>query len=147
MEVYHSESEQETLRIGKDLGKRIEPPLLILLYGELGAGKTVLARGLAEGLGMPDTSRVRSPSFTLVNEYPARCGTIYHLDLYRLENLRDLYSIDIEDILASHAVVIIEWAEKLKLAPPERTVSIRIFPGPGVSSRRIEVEDIDSALS
>ena len=138
MQVYFSHSEEETLRIGKEIGRQLEPPLAILLYGELGAGKTVLTRGLAEGLGVADSSVVRSPSFTLVNEYPCPQGTLYHVDLYRLEGPRDLHSIGIEEILASPLVVIVEWAEKL-LLEPEKGMKIRISLETAPNKRRLEV--------
>jgi len=72
MEVNYSNSEEETLRIGQAIGKRLQPPRVVLLYGELGSGKTVFTRGLAGGLGVDDPTAVRSPSFTLVNEYPTK---------------------------------------------------------------------------
>ena len=85
------------------------------LAGPYLSGKTVLTRGLCEGLGIDEGITVHSPTFTLINEYPAGDGTIYHIDLYRLETMRDLYSIGIEDILDSdNAVMIVEWAEKLQ---------------------------------
>lgn len=139
MQVYYSGSEEETRRIGREIGSRIEPPLTILLYGELGAGKTVLARGLAEGLGIPDSSAVHSPSFTLVNQYHCRFGTLYHVDLYRLEGWRDLQSIGIEEIIAEPSIVIVEWAEKL-LLQPQRRLTIRIFTDQNPSARRLEIE-------
>jgi tRNA threonylcarbamoyl adenosine modification protein YjeE len=79
----HSHSSEETHRIGIEIGKNLQIPGVVLLRGTLGMGKTTLARGIAEGLGLADTSRVCSPSFTLVNIYQGRCP-IYHVDLYRL---------------------------------------------------------------
>ncbi len=111
-----------------------------MLYGELGSGKTVLVRGLADGLGVTDPSLVRSPSYTLVNEYPTENSTIYHLDFYRLDGLRDLYSIGLEEILASHAIVIIEWAEKL-LLEVEKPLSVRIQVDPKRGVRQFEIEE------
>jgi tRNA threonylcarbamoyladenosine biosynthesis protein TsaE len=79
--------------------------------GDLGAGKTTLTRGIAQGLGLADTSLVNSPSFTLVNVYQGICP-IYHVDLYRLEGARDLYSIGLDDFMGSEGVTIIEWSER-----------------------------------
>lgn len=138
MLVYHSESELETLCIGKKIGKRLDPPVTVLLYGELGSGKTVLTRGLAEGLGVRNPIIVRSPTFTLVNEYPCQLGTLYHVDLYRLDSLHDLYSIGIEEILTSPGVVVVEWAEKL-LVQPENTLTVRISSEKNPDKRRLEV--------
>lgn len=140
MRVYYSESERETLLIGQEIGKQLHPPLTVLLYGELGAGKTVLTRGLAQGLGIEDPLTVRSPTFTLVNEYPCELGILYHVDLYRLDSLRDLYSIGIEEILTRRAVVIVEWAEKL-LVEAENTMTVRILTQVEPNRRRLEVQE------
>lgn len=141
MQLRHSNSAEETLRIGEEIGKQIEPPRVIMLYGELGSGKTVLTCGLARGLAVADPSQVRSPSFTLVNEYPASKGRVYHIDLFRLEGLRDLRSIDIEEILSSPSVVIVEWAEKL-LLQPKNPVTVRISVEPRTARRRFEIEHL-----
>jgi tRNA threonylcarbamoyladenosine biosynthesis protein TsaE len=138
MEIEYSNSEQETLQIGEKIGRELHPPQVILLYGELGSGKTVLVRGLAQGLGVQDPNAVHSPSFTLVNEYVGKEGTIYHLDFFRLEGLRDLYSLGLEEILGSHSIVIIEWAEKL-LLEAENPVKIRIFLNSKADTRRFEI--------
>ncbi len=138
MEIEYSNSEQETLRIGEKIGRKLHPPQVILLYGELGSGKTVLARGLAQGLGVQDPTAVHSPSFTLVNQYIGKEGTIYHLDFFRLEGLRDLYSLGLEEILGSPSIVIIEWAEKL-LLEAENPMKIRIFLNSKADTRRFEI--------
>ena len=137
--IHRSSSEAETARIGECIGGRLHPPCLILLHGELGAGKTTLTRALALGLGVEDPSLVHSPSFTLVNQYPSREGPIYHVDLYRLEGLSDLYSIGIEEILSQEAVVIVEWAEKLTLEV-QPAVVIHIQVNAVSEERRIEVD-------
>jgi tRNA threonylcarbamoyladenosine biosynthesis protein TsaE len=136
--IFETHSEEETLQVGAGIGRDIKPPKVVLLFGGLGAGKTVMVRGLAQGLGMDHPHLVHSPTFTLVNEYPAPFGTIYHVDLYRLEGPRDLYSIGIEDILAADAVILFEWAEKLPFNL-EDALRIRISPGPTPTSRLIEV--------
>ncbi len=138
-ETHHSRSEAETLCIGELIGRRLSPPCLILLHGELGAGKTTLTRALALGLGLEDTSIVHSPSFTLVNQYPTKGETIYHVDLYRLEGLSDLYSIGMEEILSQEAFIIVEWAEKLAL-DVERAVAIHILVDPISEERCIQVD-------
>ena len=138
-EVHRSRSEAETLHIGELIGRRLHSPCLVLLHGELGAGKTTLTRALALGLGVEDISIVHSPSFTLVNQYPAKDETIYHVDLYRLEGLSDLYSIGMEEILSREAVIIVEWAEKLTFEV-ERAVTIQIVVDPISEERRIQVD-------
>jgi tRNA threonylcarbamoyladenosine biosynthesis protein TsaE len=136
--TFETYGEEDTLQLGVRIGREIEPPKVVLLFGALGAGKTVMVRGLAEGLGMARPELVHSPTFTLVNEYPAPFGTIYHVDLYRLEGARDLYSIGIEDILAADAVVIFEWAERLPFQL-EEALHIRITTGAVPTTRRIAV--------
>lgn len=137
-ESYWSRSEEETEAFGRRLAQGLEPPLVILLEGELGSGKTVLTRGLAAGFGLEDPSLVHSPTFTLVNQYPGRAGILYHIDLYRLDTLKDLYSIGLEEILASDGVVIIEWGEKLSLEV-SNPLRIRIRPGEKPEERLIDV--------
>ncbi|MBI4444379.1 MAG: tRNA (adenosine(37)-N6)-threonylcarbamoyltransferase complex ATPase subunit type 1 TsaE [Acidobacteria bacterium] len=137
--LFNSASEEETLRLGRELGRTIKPPLAVLLYGELGAGKTVLARGIAEGLEVFDPALVRSPTFTLVNEYPSKSGVIYHIDLYRLETERDFSSIGLDELLGKDAVVMVEWPEKLKVLPPIRT-EIYLEKGQDPGSRTIRID-------
>ena len=110
--MVRSSSSDETRRIGVEIGKTIPVPGVVLLRGALGMGKTTLTRGIAEGLGLTDTNRVCSPSFTLVNIYRGRCP-IYHVDLYRLSGARDLYSIGIDDFIGKDGVTIVEWSERL----------------------------------
>lgn len=107
-----SRSPEETERIGSQLAAQIAVPGVILLRGDLGSGKTTLTRGIARGLGLKDSAEVNSPSFTLVNIYQGNCP-IYHVDLYRLQNDRDLYSIGIDDFLGQDGVTIVEWSERL----------------------------------
>lgn len=109
---YISSSPEETQRIGFEIAQSLVIPAVVLLYGDLGTGKTTLTRGIAEGLGLEDLSLVSSPSYTLVNVYQARCP-IYHVDLYRLEGERDLYSTGIDDFAGSEGVTVIEWSERL----------------------------------
>ncbi len=111
-----SHSEEETRRIGSELGKLVQAGDLILLTGELGTGKTCLAQGLARGLGIVEPTP--SPSFVLVREYQGR-HTLYHLDFYRLEE-KEIEEMGLEDYLSRKGVCVVEWAERgLKLLPPE----------------------------
>ena len=130
-------SEEETYNFAKDLAKRISIPAHILLYGELGAGKTLFAKGLADGFGVEDVDEVSSPTFTLINQYPGRVR-VYHIDLYRIET-GSLEGLGLEEIFDDpNAAVIVEWAERLgAFATPG---AVRVFLSyVDDRSRRIEV--------
>jgi tRNA threonylcarbamoyladenosine biosynthesis protein TsaE len=107
-----SNSPEETVKIGIELGRSLPVPGVVLLRGNLGTGKTTLTRGIAQGLGLEDPSLVNSPSFTLINVYQGTCP-IYHVDLYRLHGARDLYSIGLDDFFGKEGVTIVEWSERL----------------------------------
>jgi len=121
-----SRSPEETELLGKKLARGLPVPSVVLLRGALGTGKTTLARGIALGLGLTDGSLVNSPSFTLVNIYQGRCR-VYHVDLYRLEGGRDLYSIGLDEFFGRDGVTIVEWSERL--------------PYPAVAAVEIELAD------
>ena len=107
-----STSGQQTLDVARDLAKSLAMPAHVLLYGDLGAGKTMFAKGLAEGFGVIDVDEVSSPTFTLINQYSGRVK-IYHIDLYRIETGR-LEGLGLEEIFDDpNAAVIVEWAERL----------------------------------
>lgn len=131
-------SEEETLDLGRGLGRALKGGELLLLEGDLGLGKTVFARGIATALGVaPD--EVSSPSFTLVHEYKGGRVPLFHLDLYRLEmHDDDLGALGIEEILAAGGVVLVEWGEKLPPFLKRGGTTIR-FHDVGEDSRRIEI--------
>jgi tRNA threonylcarbamoyladenosine biosynthesis protein TsaE len=110
--IVRSRSPEDTQNLGIRLGSTLSIPAVVLLCGSLGTGKTTLARGLAQGLGLQNPASVHSPSFTLVNIYQGRCP-IYHVDLYRLGGERELSSIGLEDFVGSEGVTIVEWGERL----------------------------------
>jgi tRNA threonylcarbamoyladenosine biosynthesis protein TsaE len=119
----------ETIAVGRALAGYLNDGDVVLLHGDLGAGKTMLAKGIAAGLGVSDV--VSSPSFTLVNEYDtgpaAAVSRLYHLDLYRLHDEGDLASIGFDDLVASTAgVVLVEWPERAATVLPERFLLIEI---------------------
>jgi tRNA threonylcarbamoyladenosine biosynthesis protein TsaE len=115
-----SKSPEETQEIGMKLARFLPIPGVVLLRGALGMGKTTLTRGIAQGLGLADPGLVNSPSFTLVNIYHGICP-IYHVDLYRLQGDRDLYSIGLDDFLGKEGVTIVEWSERLSFPFPNAT--------------------------
>ena len=122
--VYTSHSEDDTRNLGRSLGECIEPGICVLLYGDLGAGKTVLVRGVGEALGI---SGVRSPSFTLINEYESDSGilvNVIHSDLYRLD---DAGALGLEEFLVSEdSVLFVEWPERWKNPPVNNVLKVYI---------------------
>jgi tRNA threonylcarbamoyladenosine biosynthesis protein TsaE len=132
-----SRSEEETFRIGRKLAESLSVPAHILLFGDLGAGKTALTRGIATGFGLKDPDDVSSPTFTLINEYRGRVK-IYHIDLYRIETGR-LDGLGLDEIFENaNAAVIVEWAERLGTFPAPGAVEVFLeYVDEG--SRRIEV--------
>lgn len=110
--TFETSSEAETSRFGACLGRYIEEPITILLEGDLGAGKSVVARALARGLGVPDEIPITSPTFTLMNQYSARLD-LYHFDLYRLADAEELVEIGFDDFAHNRGVALVEWPERL----------------------------------
>ena len=132
-----SHSEQETFTTAKTLAESLSLPAHILLYGELGAGKTAFARGLCAGFRIDDPEEVSSPTFTLVNQYHGKIH-LYHIDLYRIEP-GAVYSLGLDDIFDDpDAAVIVEWAERLGPAEPPGAVKV-FLEYLTDDSRRIEV--------
>ena len=136
-----SRSFQETFDFAKSLGESLTEPAIFFLEGNLGAGKTVFAKGLICGLGQSDPDDVPSPSFTLINEYDLRLKA-YHIDLYRLETREDLRSLDLEEIFSQPAVVLVEWAEKLGNPDLAGIVKVKI-EDLGQDERRIEIGPVN----
>jgi tRNA threonylcarbamoyladenosine biosynthesis protein TsaE len=124
MEILSS-SPEETKKIGVAIGRLLTAGDIVCLYGDLGSGKTCLAQGIIKGLDVGDDKYLRSPTFTLINQYKGRIP-VCHLDLYRLDNLGEIENIGIEEHFSGDEVVIIEWAEKLERLLPERRIDINI---------------------
>ncbi len=117
MKRWTTESEEQTRALGASLGPRLVPDGVLLLAGDLGAGKTVLTQGVATGLGI-DPREVVSPSFTLIREYEGAAGILVHIDLYRLE-ADDVSSLALDELLAGPGIKVVEWAERLPFVIPE----------------------------
>ena len=135
--LFISSGPEETRRIGARVGARLKPGAVLALRGELGAGKTCFVQGLAEGLGIVPPARVSSPSFVIINEYPARIP-LFHFDLYRLPDGTELVELGWEDYLERGGVIAIEWAERMAALLPEDRIDIEIEVT-GEKSRRITV--------
>jgi tRNA threonylcarbamoyladenosine biosynthesis protein TsaE len=130
-------SAEETTRWGREFAKTLKPPVLVLLSGDLGTGKTTLTKGIVAGLGATNEDEVTSPTFTLVHVYGG-ANKVYHGDLYRIESFHDFETLGMEDIFAKPAVVIIEWSERFPLPSPWPQVRIRL-EHLGDDARRISV--------
>lgn len=124
-EEFKSASENETFELAKRLAESFQGQEVVFLTGELGAGKTVFAKGIASGLGLEDVNQVCSPSFMLVNIYQAKYP-IYHIDLYRLRKNSEIEDLGWEDYL-DRGVIIVEWAEKLKMDVEAIRISIEVL--------------------
>jgi tRNA threonylcarbamoyladenosine biosynthesis protein TsaE len=115
---YESKSSAATVAIGRKLAELLTPPRLMILRGDLGAGKTTLVKGIASALGAAEADEVTSPTFTLVHEYAGSLNgkpvRLLHLDLYRLDAERQLDSLGLDDMQTPDAVILIEWGEKFK---------------------------------
>jgi len=135
-----SRSPEETVEKGRELATKLRPPVVVLLSGELGAGKTTLAKGIVSGLGAGREEEVTSPTFTLVHVFHNHCK-VYHVDLYRVEDFHDLETLGLEDVLAESAVVIVEWSERLSLRTDWPSVRIRLEHLEG-DRRRITVSGL-----
>lgn len=130
-------SSEETMNWGREFAKRLTAPVLVLLTGDLGSGKTTLTKGIVAGLGAASEDEVTSPTFTLVHVY-GKAAKVYHADLYRIESFHDFETLGLEDVFAKPAVVILEWSERFPLQSPWPQVRIRL-EHQGGDSRRISV--------
>jgi tRNA threonylcarbamoyladenosine biosynthesis protein TsaE len=119
--VFQTHSEDETIALGKQLAPELTGA--VLLIGNLGAGKTTLTKGIVEGRGVASVNDVSSPTFTLIHQYGARNQQpVFHIDLYRLDEAREVESLGLDDLFASGALVLLEWAERFpELMPAQRT--------------------------
>ena len=131
-------SAAETKALGEKLASRLKAGDVVVLEGELGAGKSELARGIARGLGVTET--VTSPSFTILNVYESGRCPLYHFDWYRLESDEELYELGMDEYLGGDGIAVIEWAERCPEAVPENVLRIRLEVTGG-ESRRITVND------
>ena len=131
-------SAAETRALGEQLARRLQPGDTVILEGELGAGKSELARGIARGLGVTET--VTSPSFTILNVYESGRCPLYHFDWYRLESEEELDELGMDEYLGGDGVAVVEWAERCPDAVPEKRIRIRLEVT-GEETRRIEISE------
>ena len=136
-EAYVTRSEEETIAAGREIGARLRAPALVLLIGDLGAGKTTLAKGIVSGLGAAAVEDVSSPTFTLIHEY-GRNPKVYHIDFYRLDRVPELETLGLDDLWDQQAIVLIEWGEKFSRQLPPDRIEIHLDYAEG-EERRITV--------
>jgi tRNA threonylcarbamoyladenosine biosynthesis protein TsaE len=133
--IYHTRSEEETIALGESLAAELPPKATVLLIGNLGAGKTTLAKGIVQGLKAAQPEEVTSPTFTLIHEYGAG---VYHIDLYRLDTAAQVATLGLDEIFDRRAVILIEWGERFPELLPEERIEIKLRTT-GENSREIEV--------
>lgn len=133
-------SPEETIALGRDLASQLAPPKLVVLRGDLGAGKTTLVKGIAEGFHAASHDDVTSPTFTLIHEYRGPAVTLYHIDLYRIDTPRELETLALDDLMTDNSVLLIEWGEKFPRFQRERNMEIAI-ERISENQRRVEIAD------
>jgi tRNA threonylcarbamoyladenosine biosynthesis protein TsaE len=139
---FESSSSADTINVGRELAKLLEPPKFLILKGNLGTGKTTLVKGIAQALDAADPDEVTSPTFTLIHEYEGtRNGKpvlLYHLDLYRIEGERQLETLGLDDINSPDSIVLVEWGEKFESVMKRSNGEIRL-EATGGDTRKITV--------
>ncbi len=135
-------SARETVALGRKLSRLLQPPCLALLEGDLGSGKTTLVKGIVAGLGAAREEEVTSPTFILVHEYGPQ-PKVYHVDLYRIAESRELATLGLDDLMVEDATVLVEWGEKLERPGLGPVVRVRLEHLEG-DARRIRVERLEA---
>ncbi len=131
-------SAEETIAFGRTLGDVLAPPKVVLLRGDLGAGKTTLVKGIAQAFDAAREDDVTSPTFTLIHEYRGPRANLYHIDLYRVDTPRELQTLGLDDLVAETSILLIEWGEKFSRFQHARDVEI-VLERFGEDDRRIRV--------
>jgi tRNA threonylcarbamoyladenosine biosynthesis protein TsaE len=126
MREIKTHSAEETIAFGRTLTELLSPPKLVLLRGDLGAGKTTLVKGIAAGFEAAQEDDVTSPTFTLVHEYRGPRAHLYHIDLYRIDTPRELETLGLDDLRSDDGILLIEWGEKFPLLQREYDVEISL---------------------
>ena len=131
-------SAEETIAFGRTLAELLTPPKLVLLRGDLGAGKTTLVKGIAAAFDAAAEEDVTSPTFTLVHEYRGPRASLFHIDLYRIDTARELQTLGLDDLRSEDSILLIEWGEKFPRLLRERDIEISL-EREGEGSRRIRI--------
>jgi tRNA threonylcarbamoyladenosine biosynthesis protein TsaE len=126
MKTFSTHSAEQTTELGRRLSPELKPGSIVLLRGDLGAGKTTMVKGIAEGFQAAKAEDVTSPTFTLIHEYRGPAVTLYHIDLYRIDTQRELDTLALDDLMTSQSILLIEWGEKFARFAKERDAEIAI---------------------
>jgi len=135
---YVTYSAEETVALGRKVAGLLEPPKLVVLRGDLGAGKTTLVKGIAQAFHAASEEDVTSPTFTLIHEYRGPRAVLYHVDLYRIDTQRELETLGLDDLMTPESILLIEWGEKFARFQRERDVEI-VLEHCGEQQRRIRI--------
>jgi len=135
---FTTKSAEETIALGRELAALLAPPKIVLLRGNLGAGKTTIVKGIAQGFEAAEEEDVTSQTFTLIHEYRGPKATVFHIDLYRVDTQRELETLGLDDLISDHSVLLIEWGEKFARFETGRDVEI-VLERAGENERRIVV--------
>ena len=135
--IYRTRSAAETAAVGAKVAAILRPPALVMLIGDLGSGKTTLAKGIVQALGVAPPEEVLSPTFSLIHEYAGE-PKVYHLDLYRLDTVPELETLGLEDIWDQSVIVLIEWGERFNSELPWSRIEVRLDYD-GDDGRMIEI--------
>ena len=144
-----TQSAEETTSWGRQFAARLKAPIVVLLSGELGSGKTTLTKGIVSGLGAATEEEVTSPTFTLVHVYgqsERSVSKVYHVDLYRIENFHDFETLGMEDVFEQPGVLIVEWAERFPLKSPWPQIRVRLEHLDGDRRRLTVMSEADAYL-
>ena len=140
MQSLTTHTEEETIGFGAAFAKRLKGGDVVALYGDLGSGKTRFVQGVCKGLGVE--GHVASPTFTIVNEYAVPDLNIYHVDLYRLNSLREIQDVGFEEYVNREGICLIEWAEKAEELLPHGRYNVRLTLGSNERAREISIEHV-----
>src|SRR5436305_5040840 len=135
---FTTKSAEETIALGRELASSLAPPKVVVLRGDLGAGKTTLVKGVAQGFNAAEEEDVTSPTFTLIHEYRGPETTVYHIDLYRVDTQRELETLGLDDLMGEKNILLVEWGEKFARFERDRDVEIAL-ERTGEDQRRILV--------
>ncbi|MBR1535746.1 MAG: tRNA (adenosine(37)-N6)-threonylcarbamoyltransferase complex ATPase subunit type 1 TsaE [Treponema sp.] len=136
--TFHTNSQEETIELGKKIGSLLKKGDIIALQGTLAAGKTTITKGIAASLGVKD--EITSPTFCLISEYEGKIP-LYHMDVYRLDGGEDFINLGAEDLIYGDGVSLIEWSEKVMEELPKKTIILRLEPVEGTNERNITLEN------